>query len=116
MTPSILIFRNEISALGNFRGGGKLARDFAQMDAGALAMPAGEVEVAATYTKAEKSPRTRRAYKSGFRDLPGPGAPIGARSPWLPGPQRWRHSSAGRRTAQRGSAQSPACRDDPTRP
>jgi hypothetical protein len=30
MTPSILIFRNEINALGNFRGGDKLARDFAQ--------------------------------------------------------------------------------------
>jgi hypothetical protein len=29
MTPSILMFRNEINALGNFRGGRKLARDFA---------------------------------------------------------------------------------------
>jgi hypothetical protein len=29
ITPSILIFRNEINALGNIRGGDKLARDFA---------------------------------------------------------------------------------------
>jgi hypothetical protein len=31
MTPSLLIIRNEINALGNFRGGGKLGRDFAAM-------------------------------------------------------------------------------------
>lgn len=29
MTPLIPIFRNEINALGDFRGGVKVARDFA---------------------------------------------------------------------------------------
>jgi hypothetical protein len=29
MPPPILIFRNEINALGDFRGGVKVARDFA---------------------------------------------------------------------------------------
>ena len=31
MTPSIPIFRNEINALEDFRGGVKVARDFAPM-------------------------------------------------------------------------------------
>ena len=32
MTPSIPIFRNEINALEDFRGGVKVARDFADWD------------------------------------------------------------------------------------
>ena len=32
MTPSIPIFRNEINALEDFRGGLKVARDFAEME------------------------------------------------------------------------------------
>ena len=44
MTPSIPIFRNEINALEDFRGGVKVARDFAPYSQPTHKIPLGFVE------------------------------------------------------------------------